>query len=208
MLPGHASEILDCLSKYPLEVLGWIAAAELPVISLAVVVTRYLNQREKAILEGQLKVQDATVEAVKAKYEALIAALPRESSNSNRGMFVWLVTISILIGAGGGALTTRLYDTQRLQKAVDQIHDEKQKLELQLSEQQPVISALPDKTIPSIARHPVMFPKVLDQNLEAPVLIFDGAGNTYKFNLVNGKLLHIKIEVVNRPSKSNRTSPS
>src|SRR5271170_5048948 len=98
MLPGHANEILDCLSKYPLEVLGWIIASAVPVISLSVVITRYLNEREKAILQGQIKIQDATVEAVKAKYEALIAALPRQASNSNKGLVLWLVAFSLLIG--------------------------------------------------------------------------------------------------------------
>lgn len=203
MSPGHASEILDCLSKYPLEVLAWIAASALPVISLSVVITRYLNEREKAILLGQLRVQDATVDAVKAKYEALIAALPRQSSNSNRGLFVWLVTISVVIGVGGGGLATRLYDSKRLLTESAKLEDEKRTLANQLDTQRPVISILPDKTLRGIAKRSVMLPKTLDENLEVPVVLFDGAGNAYKFNSAQGKILHVKAELVNRPSKPN-----
>lgn len=180
MSPGHASEILDCLSKYPLEVLGWIAASALPVISLSVVITRYLNEREKAILLSQLRIQDATVDAVKAKYEALIAALPRQSSNSNRGLFVWLVTISVLIGVGGGTFATRLYDSRRLLIESGKLQDEKQTLENQIAAQRLVMSVLPDKTLPGIAKHPVVFPKAFDQRLEAPVVT---CASVYPFRL-------------------------
>jgi hypothetical protein len=150
MLPGHANEILDCLSKYPLEVLGWIAASAVPVISLSVVITRYLNEREKAILNGQIKIQDATVEAVKAKYEALIAALPRQASNSNKGLALWLVAFSLLIGAGGGTLAIRLYDSRRMLTETATLQEENRALKDKLSAQEPLTSILPEKTLQRI----------------------------------------------------------
>jgi uncharacterized protein HemX len=147
-----------------------------------VAITRYLSEREKAILQGQIKIQDATVEAVRAKYEAFIANLPRQNSSRSRGLALSLVAISLLIGAGAGALLIRLYDSKGILRETARLQQENKRLTDKLSEQERSSRIISDKVLQKISQHPPSVQKQLDQNLELRVVLFDGGGNGYRFS--------------------------
>jgi len=216
MLPGHATEIINCLGQYPLEVIAWAAAPVASIVSLTAVVVRslYLKQignrdSEISVLKATHGLKDTAAQSWKEKYEqaqtALAAALQHKpESTTSKALTFFVIAISLLIGAGAGIFGTRLYDStpfRDVKTKLSQSQSDNQQIAGQLAS---LIAILPEKNLAKLSQHSMVSPKQLDAALSTPVVVFDGLGNVYKFAFMKGKLLHVKTEAVNSTNGKNK----